>query len=221
MINDCWNKIGVWGDRSCPELKAAIHCRNCPVYSAAGRNLLERAAPTDYLNEWTNLLAGEEANTRFTSKDTISVVIFRLRGEWLALPTSLFKEVTEPCIIHTLPHRSNHILMGIVNIRGEIQMCISLEGLLGIDTADDSKRNLNQVAHKRMAVVEKEGNLWVFSIDELFGVHRVHSDQFRNVPATISKVKDTFTKAIVNWQGKGVSYLDDELLFYTLNRKVL
>ena len=34
-INDCWNRIGVRGDASCPELEQHVHCRNCPVYSAA------------------------------------------------------------------------------------------------------------------------------------------------------------------------------------------
>ena len=34
IVNDCWNRIGVRGDRSCPELKQYVHCRNCPVYSA-------------------------------------------------------------------------------------------------------------------------------------------------------------------------------------------
>jgi hypothetical protein len=34
-LNDCWNKIGVWGNRECGELKHAIHCRNCIVYSSA------------------------------------------------------------------------------------------------------------------------------------------------------------------------------------------
>ena len=34
-LNDCWNKIGVRGDGSCPELARHVHCRNCPVYSAS------------------------------------------------------------------------------------------------------------------------------------------------------------------------------------------
>ena len=34
---DCWNKIGVSGDLSCPELNTHIHCRNCPVFAAAAR----------------------------------------------------------------------------------------------------------------------------------------------------------------------------------------
>lgn len=34
-IDDCWNRIGVRGDGSCPRLAGYIHCRNCPVHDAA------------------------------------------------------------------------------------------------------------------------------------------------------------------------------------------
>ena len=37
---DCWNHIGVSGDRSCPELNTFIHCRNCPVYRRGRPDLL-------------------------------------------------------------------------------------------------------------------------------------------------------------------------------------
>ena len=40
-IEDCWNKIGVWGNQECPELERVIHCRNCPVYSSAAARLLD------------------------------------------------------------------------------------------------------------------------------------------------------------------------------------
>ncbi len=80
--NACWNEIGVAGDRSCLELKTYTHCRNCPVYSRAGRQLLQRQAPAGYLNEWTNLLTHHQEEQPL---NTISVGIFRLGGEWLAL----------------------------------------------------------------------------------------------------------------------------------------
>ena len=31
----CWRRIGVAGDRTCPELAQHVHCRNCPVYAGA------------------------------------------------------------------------------------------------------------------------------------------------------------------------------------------
>lgn len=231
LTNECWKAIGIWGDRSCGELKTHTHCRNCPVYSSGGRNLLEREAPAEYVSEWTDLLAEiEAAATRQVATDAISIVIFRLGGEWLALPAGLFKEVTPVAPVRTLPHRSSAVLLGLVNVRGEIQMCISLNALLRLETSNAgdsllhelaSRQPAKNVTYQRMVVVEKEGNRWVFAVDELYGVQRIHPDEVGNAPATVSKVPDTYIKGMINWQEKSVSYLDDELLFYTLNKRVL
>ena len=39
-IDDCWNRIGVCGDQTCPELTRFVHCHNCPVFSTASERLL-------------------------------------------------------------------------------------------------------------------------------------------------------------------------------------
>jgi chemotaxis-related protein WspD len=217
MNPDCWNQIGVWGDRNCPELLAYSHCHNCPVYATAGRGLLEREAPAGYRDELTHSLAQEKDEQ---AVDTISIGIFRLKGEWLALPAYTFTEITEPSAIHTLPHRSNNVLLGVVSIWGEIHICISLSEFLGLE-ATASSQTINPIIYQRMVVVEKEGDRWVFPVDEIYGIHRVHLDELQNVPATVSKTAGTYTTAIINWQNTSVSYLDDELLFYTLNKKLL
>ena len=54
---DCWNRIGVWGDRSCPELASAVHCHNCPVFATAGRQFLDVPSPSGYLEDWAERLA--------------------------------------------------------------------------------------------------------------------------------------------------------------------
>jgi chemotaxis-related protein WspD len=226
MINDCWNQIGVVGDRSCPELKTYIHCRNCPVYAIAGRSLLEREPPPGYLEEWTHLLSQEKGAGEIQQVapiGTISIGIFRLSGEWLALPAHLLKEVTQSNPIHTLPHRSNNILLGLVNIRGEIQMCVSLSELLGLEAvhANGNSKVSGPHIYGRMIVVEKEDNRWVFPVDEIYGIHRIHPNDLTNVPSTLAKVPETYTKGVINWQSRSVSFLDDELLFYTLSKKVL
>jgi chemotaxis-related protein WspD len=224
--NDCWNQVGVAGDRSCPELKTVIHCHNCPVYSAAGRSLLEREPPSGYLDEWTDLLKSEkdrdiEIDRQLISTARISVVLFRLGGEWLALSAQLFKEVMPMSVIHTLPHRSNNIFMGLVNIRGEIQICISLKAFLELETVDITRERISPVIYERLVVVDKQGSRWVFPVDEIYGIHYLPPDELRNVPATVSKVPDTYTKGVINWQQQSASYLDDELLFYALDKKVL
>ena len=149
----CWNQIGVYGDGSCPELARLVHCRNCPVYAAAGTQLLNRPFPAGYRHEQTQHFAIE--------KDTgeparISNVIFRIRSQWLALPTHAFQEVAERRPIHSLPHRRQGIVLGLANIRGELLVCVSLGHLLGMERAGflEALRS----AYHRLLVVNWEGD---------------------------------------------------------------
>ncbi len=245
----CWNTIGVSGDSSCPELKSVIHCRNCAVYGAAGRTLLQREAPEGYIEEWGDILAQEwtkqrretpQSDSALQTTETqldeiLCLTIFRVGQEWLALPVSVIKEITPCCPIHILPHRSNHVFLGIVNIRGEIVMCISLQNLLGLpDTEGSGSQSnksltkagtsaMNPVVYQRMIVIEIQNNRWVFPVDEISDIHRLPLEQLGNTPVVISKTPDTYTKKILHLDGKHINYLDHELvfyelLFYTLNR---
>src|SRR4051812_45482226 len=102
-LDDCWNRIGFRGDRSCPELAQVVHCHNCQVFGNAGRQFLDGACPPDYAAEWTRRLAVplEDVPT-----DLISVLIFRLGEEWLAQSVDLLIEVTTPRAIHRIPRRA-------------------------------------------------------------------------------------------------------------------
>jgi hypothetical protein len=42
-LNDCWNQIGVMGDRTCGELKTVIHCPEPCAGSLGGWTHLARA----------------------------------------------------------------------------------------------------------------------------------------------------------------------------------
>lgn len=226
-LNDCWNQIGVMGDRTCGELKTVIHCRNCNVYSAAGRSLLERNAPPEYLKEWTDILAeastqqiGVGEGTLVRTTDTLSVIIFRLGKERLALPVNILQEVTPPCVIHTVPHRSNDVFLGLINIRGETLLCISLRDLLGLEPVAESADFSNTINPQRMIVAGQNENKWVFPVDEVHGIYRFHLNEFKDAPVVISKASEAYTKGVVTWQDKKLNFLDSELLFYTLNHKV-
>src|SRR3954452_31519 len=81
-VDDCWNRIGVRGDRSCPELTRVVHCHNCPVFATAGRHFLDAPSPPGYLEEWTSRLA-EPAEE--VASDQESVLVFQLADEQLAM----------------------------------------------------------------------------------------------------------------------------------------
>ena len=225
-IENCWNVIGVTGDRSCPELSTHIHCRNCPVHSSAGRDLLERSPFENYRHEWTELFAQTgvgkhiDSNTLPTT-ETLTVMIFRLQQEWLALAAQVFQETTPPSVVHTIPHRSNQILRGLVNIRGELHLCISLSHLLNLQVTDITAQSISPVVYSRMLVMEKAGNTWVFKVDEIYGIHRFHHNELRDPPKNMARANQTYSKGFFHWHSRIVSYLDDQLLFTTLAKKVL
>lgn len=217
--HDCWNQIGVSGDGTCPELAKVIHCRNCPVYAAGGRSLLEREPPADYLREWTQALA--EAKDEDQAEDALSVLIFRLGREWLALPTHVCQEVAEMRPIHILPHRSGSVLLGLVNIRGQIRLCVSLRELLGLEPADDSGRTTNHKNPRCLVVIARDRDHWVLLVDEIYGIQRFRHSAVRDAPVTVAKAAPGLTRGVIDWQEKGVGYLDDELLFLALRKEVL
>jgi chemotaxis-related protein WspD len=214
----CWKRIGVWAKDgpSCPELKRVIHCRNCEVFTQAGRNLLERDLPDDYKEEWGQVLL-EKKNEEPTG--TFPVVTFRIETEWLALPARFFAEIIDTVPIHTVPHRKRPVLKGVVNVHGEIQLCISLGRLIELEP-ESSEREKAGRHHERMMVVSKDDDVWVFPVKEIHGIHHIHPGLFQNVPATVAGSKSSFTKRIFKWEDRHVALLDDELLFYSLKRSI-
>ena len=216
-INDCWNKIGVWGNGECPELERHVHCRNCPVYSAAAAQLLDSAVPPHYLDEWTGILAKEKP---VEGLETDSVVIFRVETEWLALSTMVFQEISDRRPVHSLPHRRNGIVLGLVNIRGELLVCVSLREILGMEKTANLIGENSRAIHQRFLVVSREGQRLVFAVDEVHGTRRFNPGDLKDVPATVARATATYTKGILLWENKSVGCLDDQLLFYTLNRSL-
>jgi chemotaxis-related protein WspD len=214
--DDCWSRIGVMGDGSCPELAEAVHCRNCAVFQRAGQRLFEREPPAQYVDEQTSQLARRSDDE---ASDTVAVLVFRIDREWLALDVGVVAEVADPRAVHRIPHRSSQLLMGLVNIRGELQLCISLPALLGID-GRPGEESLSASATSRLLVVEYNQQTWVFPVDEVAGVWRVGVDKLGNVPATVAIGPKRFSRAVFAWEGKKVGYLADDRLLQSLEGSV-
>lgn len=210
----CWNSIGVWGAGSsrCPKLAEMTHCRNCPVFIDAGSDLLNREIPSGYMNEWTELLGQkkEEQNT-----NNISIIIFRIGQELLALRSAVFREIINPRSVHHIPHRSNDVLLGLTNVHGELQLCFSLKALTGNKDAGQT-----EYSEAKMLVIQSGGECWVFPVDQVLGVFRCNDSDAQNVPVTVSKASGTFTKKVIIYDQREVGLLDDELLIYTLQRRI-
>ncbi|MDR3636892.1 MAG: chemotaxis protein CheW [Isosphaeraceae bacterium] len=214
VAHDCWNRIGVSGDHSCPELLQFIHCRNCPVFASAARAFFDRPAPDGYLAGWASLLGGEQESAT-NDADSVSLLLFRLHADWLALSLRAVVEVTAVRPVHRIPHRTDAVLAGLVNLRGQLHLRVSLHGLLDVAPAADPGPH---GATARMIVIRQGTELWVFAADEVLGVHRVSRAALRAAPSTLADPAISFSQAVFAWEGRSVGYLDEQRVFAALRR---
>ena len=214
-IRACWNDIGVHGDATCPELQQVIHCRNCTVYSKAGVQLLDRPLLPEYRRAWTEHFAQEK---KLASPARHSALLFRINSEWLALPTPAFHEVAERRPVHSLPHRQQGIVLGLVNVRGELLICVSLGRLLGL--ARSPPHETPRTTYDRLLVAHWDGHRCVFPADEVRGILRFQTSELQEPPATLAKSRLSYTQGILRWQDRAVGLLDADLLFSSLNRSL-
>jgi len=210
-VDDCWNRIGVFGDKSCPQLERHIHCRNCEVYGAAAIALLDRYGSTlehgddDYGQGETEEAQGAQR----------SLLIFRLGEQWLAIATRCLAEVMPVSPIHVLPHRNSRGLLGVTNVRGTLVACLSLAELLGLETQQDARRGERRVI-PRMLILESDSGPLVTPVDEVSGIQRIPVARISSAKHDDKRAISRFTAGVLQWQEQSITLLDDEQLLQTM-----
>jgi len=184
---------------------------------AAMLRLLDRAPPTGYLNDWQDRLREAEDDHE---RETQGVLVFRLYDEWLALDARFVQEITADATIHRIPQRTNEVLRGLVNVRGELQLCVSLHALLHLEN-NGGENVLSRRVHPRMIVIAGPEGPFVFPADEAYGVHALETCQIQDAPVTVSKAIATFTRGLFTLREQKVGLLDHELIFHSLNKQYL
>jgi len=216
-INDCWNQTGIWSKgHTCYRLKEFIHCANCDVYKQTSRTLLGRTLPDGQIAQWTTLLAEEQESRKITD---MSVVIFRVGDEWFALPSKMVVEVLEMGPIHPLPHvRNSNLLKGLVTIKGQLEICISLGNLLDIPPSARDRDLKKRKTHNRLVLIHSDEHKFVFPSNEIAGVYRYNNDDLMKLPSTVSMSAISYIKGSIEWQDITVACIDDELLLKAFTR---
>lgn len=202
-LDTCWKRIGIQGDKTCPELPQHVHCRDCPTFSLAAATLLDRELPDQPV--FLPVTARPAATA-----ETECATIFRVGTEWFALPTRVVDEIVSARRVHSLPHKRNPALLGLVNIRGELVVCVAIAPLLlGMR---------GEGAEGRMIVVRHSGGRLACPVDEVQHTHRYAPDDLAPVPATVSLSASSLTRGLLLWQDRMVACLDDQALFDALGR---
>ncbi|MFJ3371345.1 chemotaxis protein CheW [Pseudomonas sp. NPDC086251] len=210
-IDDCWNRIGIHGDKSCPLLIEHIHCRNCAVYSAAATRLLDRYALQQEDRGQVSTVAESEVKTR-------SLLMFRLGEEWLGLATRSLVEVAPLQAIHSLPHQRSRALLGVANVRGALVACLSLVELLGLDGVSSVASGAR--VKPRMLIIAAHGGPVVVPVDEVDGIHAIDEHILEAASRSGTQASAKYTRGVLPFKGRSLRWLDEEQLLSAVTRSL-
>ena len=210
-IDDCWNRIGVHGDKSCPLLVEHVHCRNCSVYSAAATRLLDRYA----LQQDDRMQVSTQVDTEVKTR---SLLVFRLGDEWLALATRSLVEVAPLQPIHSLPHQRSLALLGVANVRGALVACLSLVELLGLD--GNSRVASGARVMPRMLIIAAHGGPVVVPVDEVDGIHAIDEQILESASRSGNQASAKYTRGVLQFNGRSLRWLDEEQLLSAVTRSL-
>lgn len=136
--------------------------------------LLDREFPLQLQEIWSAEVAQKIAELELK---TLSVVVFKLCGEWFGLDVDCFRDVVSPRVVHSIPGRKTNYLDGFVNIEGELMLKVNPKHILGLTHNPESG-----IAGKFM-LLEHEGDSFVIKADEFGGVEKLSSNQIVKAPA--------------------------------------
>ena len=210
-IDDCWNRIGIHGDKSCPLLIEHIHCRNCAVYSAAATRLLDRYALQQDDRASMSVAVESEVQTR-------SLLMFRLGEEWLGLATRCLVEVAPLQAIHSLPHQRSRALLGVANVRGALVACLSLVELLGLDSVSSVPNGVRVMP--RMLIIAAHGGPVVVPVDEVDGIHAIDERILDAASRSGAQASAKYTRGVMQFKGLSLRWLDEEQLLSAVTRSL-
>ncbi len=211
-VNDCWNHIGLRGDRSCEKLATVTHCRNCPVYATGARTIMQRALPAGYEHDGAVQFAAPLPPPVRTDQ---SALVFRIGCEWLGLPARMCVTIADMATAHRLPHRSNPVLAGLVSVKGKLYPCMSLADLMAVGP-EEAGQSSDCKVYPRLLVMQLGQHAFALPVQALHGVHRHALSDLQAPPATIHQKVHQYLTGVLDVGGIQVGCLDAELVGYQL-----
>ena len=205
-LDHCWRRIGVYGgDQSCPMLVESLHCRNCVIFSDAARTLFDRESEADATEEWQRTGSAQESLR--------PALVFRLGEQWLGMPPLLVAEVAARQPIRRLAHRTTGRLDGVVNVRGELCLCVSLGELLGLGERSDSGGTARMIL-----VCDDTTRVLAFRCEEVLGLQHFPDATMQPAPDTLPEPLRHCVEGLFPMKAGHVAMLDGKAVLDLLQQ---
>jgi len=139
--------------------------------------------------------------------DWVTLFVFRVGAEWFGLDPMVL-DLAEPMPkLHSLPHRGP-VIAGVVNVRGTVSLCFSLEQVLSCLKGNVSPSPL-------MLVLSYQGWRVACKIEEAAGMVKFKKELLHPVPSTLAASRQRHIHGLFDWKSHGVGWIDAALLFQT------
>lgn len=172
-----------------------------------GSELLHREPPSDYLRDWAALLSQPAVQA---PPAQISLFLFAIEDEKLALPVESLHEIVDPLRVHTVPNRRSDVLLGLVNLHGRLEICVTFLPLL-------KNRPPQRTECRKMMVWGTAQRRYVTPVDQVIGVERFQAHALRPAAAGVS----TSLRGIIFRNLEPIGLLDDSALHEGIQRSIL
>lgn len=205
LIDDCWNRIGVWSskNRTCEKLKIHTHCVNCDVFHQAGKQLLSR--PAQLLDPKDILQTPVNKSKNINSK---SYTFFRIGVEWFALPTANVITVINPTSVCKIPHMSNTIIEEIGYHQGSSMLVVNLDSYILTTRENTSTKK----EYLRFLLVQSPLGKLAFRVNELWGTQRCSEQLLSGTSVPGNQKKQSIVSHRITYQNGQASLIDTDSL---------
>lgn len=166
-------------------------------------------------------LLSESEQNNFSSKMSISAtpqkignpyLLLKCGVENIAFEMSSIAEVSRVRFVHRLPHKSEGVAFGLVNINGELLIAINIYKLLGIDDCG--------VAYSipRMIVCRNGEDKFVFKVDKVDGLASIDDSELLLNNKDDKKVLGKFSEKYFIYNQSRYNVVDFELFIHAIKR---
>jgi chemotaxis-related protein WspD len=115
--------------------------------------------------------------------------------------------------------RTNNVLKGVTNINGELLLCVSIADLMEY-SVEETRKDIDTTIYERMIVVSKDGERYVFPVDEILGVYRISLSDVKEPPVTLTKAPQTLIDGVFDLDEKKVGLLGEDKLVDSFKRSL-
>lgn len=139
------------------------------------------------------------------NEETVKIVVFTLAGDYYAFNGEDVKEILPRPPISYVPDAPDYIL-GLINVRGDIESVIGLNHFLGLALTEPAASNRIIVAFKGDI---RSGVL----VDAVSDVVDVPVSAVKPPLSTLGSAVREFVSGVVEWGGKSIAMLDVGRIF--------